>query len=78
MGVSWGFHKWGYPKIDGFCEGKPHLEMDDWGVPLFMETPISTADFFSANPNCLNLGVPFGNSRDSQEESAHILFDDFS
>ena len=32
-----GFHKWGFPKIDGLF----HLEMDDFGVPLFQETTIS-------------------------------------
>ena len=29
-----GFLKWGYPKIDGFCEGESHLEKDDLGVSL--------------------------------------------
>ena len=29
---------WGHPKIDAFFHGKSHLEMDDWGVPPFMET----------------------------------------
>ena len=24
--------------MDGFCEGKSHLEMDDERVPLFQET----------------------------------------
>ena len=33
---SWGFPtSWGNPQqLDGFCEGKSHLEMDDgWGYP---------------------------------------------
>ena len=46
LGVSscWGFHKGGFPKmgvppISGwFYHGKSHLEMDDFGVPLFQET----------------------------------------
>ena len=29
------------PKIDGENNRKPLLEMDDLGVPLFLETPIS-------------------------------------
>ena len=33
-----GFYKWGYPKTDGLL-GKIPSEMDDLGVPPFMETP---------------------------------------
>ena len=33
-----GFHKWGYPKIDGLCHGKSQSNMDDMGVvTLFQE-----------------------------------------
>ena len=31
-----GFHKWGYPKMEGF----KGIKMDDSGVPLFQETSI--------------------------------------
>jgi len=27
------------PKMDGENNGKPYVEMDDLGVPLFLETP---------------------------------------
>ena len=29
------------PKMDGENNGKPYFLMDDLGVPLFLETPIS-------------------------------------
>ena len=35
-----GFHKWGYPNSWMVYKGKSHLEMDEMGVPPFMETPI--------------------------------------
>ena len=41
----WGFPKiWGLntPKMDGENNGKPYEQMDDLGVPLFLETPISS------------------------------------
>ena len=28
------------PKMDGLFHGKPYEQMDDLGVPLFLETPI--------------------------------------
>ena len=28
------------PKMDGENNGKPYVQMDDLGVPLFLETPI--------------------------------------
>ncbi len=28
------------PKIDGENNGKPYEQMDDLGVPLYLETPI--------------------------------------
>ena len=28
------------PKMDGENNGKPYEQMDDLGVPLFLETPI--------------------------------------
>ena len=31
-------NQWGYTKIDGF-EWKTHLEMDEWGVPLWLWKP---------------------------------------
>ena len=30
----------GNPKMDGLFHGKPYEQMDDLGVPLFLETPI--------------------------------------
>ena len=29
-----------YPKMDGENNGKPYEQMDDLGVPLFLEAPI--------------------------------------
>ena len=34
------FQKYWYPKMDGENNGKPYEQMDDLGVPLFLETPI--------------------------------------
>ncbi len=31
--------KYWYPKMDGENKGKPYEQMDDLGVPLFLETP---------------------------------------
>ena len=28
------------PKMDGLFHGKPYEQMDDLGVPLFLETPV--------------------------------------
>ena len=39
MGVSKNRGK--TPKMDGENNGKPYEQMDDLGVPLFLETPIS-------------------------------------
>ena len=33
-----GFHKWGTQQWMVY-KGKSHLEMDDWGVPLFQTNP---------------------------------------
>ena len=30
------------PKLDGENNGNPYFQMDDLGVPLFLETPIYT------------------------------------
>ena len=40
VSINGGFHKCGYPKIDGYYNGKGKSlsEMDDLGVPLFKET----------------------------------------
>ena len=38
MGVSKNRGK--TPKMDGVFHGKPYEQMDDLGVPLFLETPI--------------------------------------
>ena len=38
MGVSENSGK--TPKMDGEHHGKPYDQMDDLGVPLFLETPI--------------------------------------
>ena len=37
MGVS---KNNGTPKMDGENNGKPYEQMDDLGVPLFLETPL--------------------------------------
>ena len=39
MGVS---NNRGTPKMDGENNGKPLQKMDDLGVPLFLETPLSS------------------------------------
>ena len=38
--ICWGFHKWGYPNSWMVYKGKSHLEMDEMGVPQFMEIPM--------------------------------------
>ena len=40
MGVSENRGK--KPKMDGENKGKPYEQMDDLGVPLFLETPMSS------------------------------------
>ena len=30
----------GHPQMDGENNGKPYEQMDDWGFPIFLETPI--------------------------------------
>ena len=35
----WVFQKYWYPKMDGETNGKPYEQMDDLGIPLFLETP---------------------------------------
>ena len=40
LSASGCFQKLGYPKMDGENNGKPYEQMDDLGVPLFLETPI--------------------------------------
>ena len=32
------------PKMDGEINGKPYVQMDDLGVPLYLETPIYMFD----------------------------------
>ena len=44
----WVFPKIGGPKMEGLFHGKPYEQMDDLGVPLFLETPRST--FTDFNP----------------------------
>ena len=39
IGTFGGFHKWGYPEMDGLLRENP-IEMDDLGVPPFRETSI--------------------------------------
>ena len=34
------FHKWGYPKIDGFIMEHPFKMDDDWGYPHFRKPQI--------------------------------------
>ncbi len=43
MGVSKNRGK--TPKMDGENNGKPYEQMDDLGVPLFLETPICFNEF---------------------------------
>ena len=49
------FHKWGYPSnMVGFILENPIQQLDDLGVPLFQDTPISlgffTMDFMGFSP----------------------------
>ena len=32
MGIFGGFHKWGYPQMDGL-QWKNHIKLDDLGLP---------------------------------------------
>ena len=47
MGVSKNRGK--TPKMDGENNGKPYEQMDDLGVPLFLETPIWLKGVAGAN-----------------------------
>ena len=43
-----GFHKWGYPKIDGLFHGKSENQMDDYGgTPMTQETSICVQEYLS-------------------------------
>ena len=37
----WAFPRIGVPQNGWFINGKPYEQMDDLGVPLFLETPMS-------------------------------------
>ena len=50
-----GFHKWGYPNSWMVYKGKAHLQMDDLGVPPFMETPPIENMFLSRNSRIYEL-----------------------